>query len=43
MVFMYIMEYFRSVIKHYTNNPPPEPVFKKPDGYKNVNTNSIRY
>jgi hypothetical protein len=43
MVFAYLAEYIRSTIKNMVEyyKEKPEPVFKKPDGYKNINTHSF--
>ena len=43
MVFVYLAEYIRSTIKNMINyyKEKPEPVFKKPDAYKNINTHSF--
>lgn len=43
MVFVYLAEYIRSTIKNIVDyyKEKPDPVFKKPDGYKNINTRSF--
>ena len=43
MVFAYLAEYIRETVRSMINyhKENPEPVFKKPDAYKNVNTHSF--
>ena len=43
MVFVYIAQYIRESFKNmfYYYKDKPEPVFKKPDGYKNINAHSF--
>lgn len=43
MVFTYLAEYMREMIKNIIDyyKEKPQPIFKKPDAYKNINTSSL--